>query len=187
MKKKTFLFLPLLLAACSGSEVRDTLGINRSAPDEFKVVSRPPLSVPPDFELRPPVSGGDVVDKSATEQKAKSLILGTQQPASADAVNNTASAGESQLLNRAGAAQADPAIREQIQKDRAVDTETAEDQKSMLENLVGSKSEAGDSTVDPAAEAARIKANKASGKPVNEGEVPTVEPKDSSTLDKLLN
>ena len=47
------------LGACSGgmSGIRSTLGITKEAPDEFGVVSRAPLSLPPDYTLRPPQTG----------------------------------------------------------------------------------------------------------------------------------
>ena len=52
--KHTRYSLPLVLlalAACSGNDVSDTLGLQKSAPDEFVVVSRPPLVVPPPVSL----------------------------------------------------------------------------------------------------------------------------------------
>ncbi len=42
-----------LLVACSGS-VQQKLGLERRVPDEFQVVRRAPLTLPPDFTLRPP-------------------------------------------------------------------------------------------------------------------------------------
>ena len=42
------------LAACSGDELTRTFGLTRDAPDEFQVTTRAPLSMPPDFTLRPP-------------------------------------------------------------------------------------------------------------------------------------
>lgn len=40
-----------LLGACSG--MKKTLGIEKEAPDEFMVMSRAPLSLPPEYNLRP--------------------------------------------------------------------------------------------------------------------------------------
>ena len=50
-----FLALSLVLGACGG--VRDTLGLAKRSPDEFTVVRKAPLSMPPDFNLRPPTPG----------------------------------------------------------------------------------------------------------------------------------
>lgn len=49
----------LLLAGCAETTFQDTLGIGKSAPDETKVRTVQPLSVPPDLDLRPPAPGSD--------------------------------------------------------------------------------------------------------------------------------
>ena len=50
--------LPLMILGCMAlaacSSIREDLGLGRSPPDEFAVIDRPPLSMPPDFGLRPP-------------------------------------------------------------------------------------------------------------------------------------
>jgi hypothetical protein len=45
----------LLLNSCGG--VKEKIGIIKKAPDEFQVYESKPLSVPPNFELRPPAEG----------------------------------------------------------------------------------------------------------------------------------
>ena len=45
----------LLLNGCGG--VKEKIGIIQKAPDEFQVYENKPLSVPPNFELRPPAEG----------------------------------------------------------------------------------------------------------------------------------
>jgi hypothetical protein len=79
-----FFALTLLTSGCSS--VDEALGNTKSAPDEFEVVVRPPLTLPPNFSLRPatdpanaetdsaaltaPVSGTDAVsvsDQSLTQ------------------------------------------------------------------------------------------------------------------------
>lgn len=44
----------MLLSGCS--QVRDTLGLDYSAPDEFGVHELPPLSLPPEYDVTPPSS-----------------------------------------------------------------------------------------------------------------------------------
>ncbi len=55
MKKILFLVALLsgvnVLSACSN--VKQSLGIENSAPNEFMVTTRAPLTLPPDFDLRP--------------------------------------------------------------------------------------------------------------------------------------
>ena len=61
--KKVFFCLALVLlsgclSACSG--VKKKLGLENSAPDEFLVTSRAPLSLPPEYDLRPVTDGSSV-------------------------------------------------------------------------------------------------------------------------------
>ena len=49
------------LAGCSGS-VQESLGLGKRQPDEFQVVRRAPLVLPPDFNLRPPEPGAGAGD-----------------------------------------------------------------------------------------------------------------------------
>lgn len=44
--------LMLALGGCSG--IGDALGFSKRAPDEFEVLAKAPLVVPPDYNLRPP-------------------------------------------------------------------------------------------------------------------------------------
>ena len=47
-------------AALSGCEqAKQALGQSKQPPDEFAVFQRAPLSVPPDFGLRPPAPGAE--------------------------------------------------------------------------------------------------------------------------------
>ena len=47
----------LTLAGCAPGTVQDALGMGKRSPDEFAVVSRAPLILPPDYGLRPPAPG----------------------------------------------------------------------------------------------------------------------------------
>ncbi|MGB1540504.1 MAG: DUF3035 domain-containing protein, partial [Rickettsiales bacterium] len=61
------------LVACSGQEVKKSLGLKRNNPDAFQVVSRPPLSVPPVYHLNPPAS--EPVETSSVDAVAEALVL----------------------------------------------------------------------------------------------------------------
>lgn len=52
----------LLLNGCG--EVKEKIGIIQKAPDEFQVYESKPLSVPPNFELRPPAEGEILTNES---------------------------------------------------------------------------------------------------------------------------
>ncbi len=136
MRSFSMLAAALLLAACSGGEVRETLGLNKRAPDEFTVVSRPPLTVPREFNLLPPNPGEERLSGQAADTQARSLVTSgraqsttlnlldaaSAPDSAAPAVTSAplASGGEEHLLQRVGAAQADPKIREKLYEERSV-------------------------------------------------------------------
>ena len=68
--------LPLLalLGGC-GEEMRKSFGLGKNAPDEFQVVRRAPLSLPPDFQLRPPQPGAVRPQEGSTTEQARSAVL----------------------------------------------------------------------------------------------------------------
>jgi hypothetical protein len=62
-----------LLAGCTG--FKQVVGLEAQAPDEFAVESRAPLTIPPEYDLRPPAPGAprpQEVSPSATAQQALS-------------------------------------------------------------------------------------------------------------------
>ena len=57
-KKVALVALIISVGGCEG--VREAAGIAKKAPDEFAVVTRAPLSMPPDYGLRPPRPGAEL-------------------------------------------------------------------------------------------------------------------------------
>lgn len=96
--------LCLSLTACDGT--KKALGFEKSVPDEYRVMSHPPLSLPPEYGLRPPRPGEDRPQlSSATDRAQKKLIGGS----GSEAVGR--SEAENLFLQQAGAEKADPNIR----------------------------------------------------------------------------
>jgi hypothetical protein len=65
--------LMFLLTGCTG--FKQVVGLEAQAPDEFAVESRAPLTIPPEYDLRPPAPGAprpQEVTPSATAQQALS-------------------------------------------------------------------------------------------------------------------
>jgi len=56
------------LSACSG--VKKTLGLENSAPNEFLVSTRAPLTLPPEYDLRP-VADSENLSPAITGQAAE--------------------------------------------------------------------------------------------------------------------
>jgi hypothetical protein len=68
----TFLCSGVLLSGCSN--FRRDIGLERTAPDEFAVESRAPLTIPPDFDLRPPQPGAARPQEATAAEKARKAI-----------------------------------------------------------------------------------------------------------------
>jgi hypothetical protein len=66
------LTMGVLLAGCSNW--KQTLGIEPIPPDEFAVESRAPLTIPPDFNLRPPAPGAARPQEVSSASKAQGVI-----------------------------------------------------------------------------------------------------------------
>ncbi|MEM1380144.1 MAG: DUF3035 domain-containing protein [Pseudomonadota bacterium] len=91
----------LLLAACASG---GPSGGNRNAPDEFAVLTKPPLTVPPDYALRPPRPGETRPQELSTSERTQQLLLGDQTKA-------PPSNGELAFIQLVGAVNVDPSIR----------------------------------------------------------------------------
>ena len=168
-----------ILSGCT--DVKRQLGVGRNSPDEFAVVKRAPLTLPPEYSLRPP-SGDILPPASEVTQQARSVLMGS---AAAKAEGGTA---EQSFLARTGAVQADPDIRTAINRDNgyiALQSRTVADKLIFWNENEGDLSKAPSSIVDAEAEVERLKKNREEGKPANAGDVPVIEKK-KSTLDKIF-
>ena len=181
--------LPLATGGCSG--VKETLGLTKQSPDEFKVVSRAPLSMPPDYNLRPPTPGAARPQEGTPRDQAEQAVFQHATlpqdaiPPIGEGESETAqSSGESALLQSAGATGVDPNIRQ------LVDTETAEDEadsRTLADTLVfWREPDPYGEVVDPALEQKRINENQALGQPVTEGETPTIVRKKKGALEGIF-
>jgi len=90
------------LSACSST--RTALGLEKVTPDEFRVVTKAPLVVPPDFSLRPPSPGEPRPQELQPESAARAALIGQR-----DSISR--SQGEALLVKAAGADRADPLAR----------------------------------------------------------------------------
>ncbi len=160
----------LVTAGCS--EVRRTFGQVRSAPDEFSVVTRAPLTLPPGLGQQaalPEPSPGAVRPQEGTpEDQAARSVFGAVREVPAGA----RSSGENSILNLAGTEAADPDIR------RKVDRETQGlrvANQFLVHRLLGIQPDPVDPVVNPVAETERMRNAAAVGEPVTAGETPVIE------------
>ncbi len=202
LTRSLFILSLVSLAACTGQDVQQTFGMDRKAPDEFVVYSRPPLSVPPEFDLKPPRPGEESPNVVTTEDQAREVLLGTKRkPATLDEAaakvdtnietavepvltNDAPTGAQSSFLSKAGADKADANIRDELSKDIVAAPKKKKKAQSLYESIVGD--ETAEPIVDAKAEAERIRANRDAGKPVTEGDTPTEDEKPKSVIDKIF-
>ena len=167
-----------LLSGCGG--VADTLGLGRNPPDEFAVVDRPPLALPPDFNLRPPQPGAARPQEINMSERASALLYGANGKVPKAAAVESASDAEKALLTGAGAARAEADIRDLVDRDA---TEKVVTSRRFVDDLLWWRdNRAPAATVDAVAEAKRIQDAKDNGDPVNKGKTPVIEKQKSGWL-----
>ncbi len=148
--------------ALSGCEqIRNASGQSKDSPDEFAVVTKAPLVIPPDFNLKPPAPGTAPTNQTEPTQSAQNALFNADQATVASTLPATMSPGERYFLAAAGVQNADPAIRQQIASDvkgvRAADDSFTN---SML-FWNGPTPAPGSTPVDADAEARRVDAARA--------------------------
>lgn len=170
----------LALAGCT--DARRAIGLDRQSPDEFAVVSRAPLSMPPDLSLPRPRPGAPRPQEPSPTQLAAATVFGASGRASAATGNGTA--GEKALVAQAGSNGIDPSIR------ATVDQETTDlivaDRRWVDSLLFWRKQEEPFNVVDPQKEAQRLREVQAQGKPINDGTVPTIERRRKAPLEGIF-
>ena len=173
--------LALSLAGCE--QARGALGMERQSPDEFAVVARAPLSMPPDYRLRPPKPGAQRPQEASPRKAARRILLDSAKAKEAPP-GASRSPGELALLNRSGALKADPNIRRTVDRES---TAIAEASKSVLDKIVFWQDEAKPGVlVSPKEETRRLREASALGKAPNESPVPTIKRKKRGILEGLF-
>ena len=182
-----FAALAMLATSLIGCEsFREAAGVTKEPPDEFAVVTKSPLVVPPDFNLRPPKPGAAPTNQSSPTEAAQSALFGDDPTAAAAALPGNFSDEERVLLANTGAANADHAIRKQIASDEKA-MEATDD--SFTDTLLFRSPEPDKGkAVNADAEAQRIEAAKTNGQPVGDPKPPATPPEkkpdDSATIQK---
>lgn len=90
---------------------REATGAAKVQPDEFAVMTKAPLIIPPDFNLRPPMPGAPDRNLGAPADQARAALFPGDAAAAAAALGAEYSDGEKTLLAKSGGATADPTIR----------------------------------------------------------------------------
>jgi hypothetical protein len=170
----------LALAAVSMSGCVLIDGSHRTGPDEFGVVTRAPLSQPPDYALRPPREGAQRPNEVSPRDEARSQLLHVSATSgdSPYAARNGADGvtdgqkkdgltpGEHALLKEADALNVDPNIRITVDRESG----RVKEDDSLVDKLVfwKSKQKSGDKVIDAQREADRLRRDAALGVPPSE-------------------
>jgi Protein of unknown function (DUF3035) len=169
------------LGACA--DTRKAIGWDKVSPDEFRVVSRAPLTLPPDFGLRPPAPGQARPNESQPQDVARAALVGTQN-AARPAPPADGSPGERTLVARLGTG-VDAGIRDQIDRESA---QLAEADRSFVDRLLfwQQRDPAQGQELDAQRESQRLREASATGRPAGEGSVAIVRRRQRGWLEGLF-
>lgn len=182
-----------MLSGCGSGQAGNILGFEKSSPDEFAVVKRAPLTLPPDYGLRPPRPGAPRPQAVSARTAAKNSLIGdspagktrrARKATKAARIGNR-SAGEVALLKRTGALDVDPSIRQIINREASGAAEKVEE--DFIDKLLfwrdarTEEQKKGALIVDAARESRRLRENEVLGKPVTTGRTPTIRRKESDS------
>jgi hypothetical protein len=185
----------LMLAACGRGTVQSALGMGKRSPDEFAVISRAPLILPPDYGLRPPAPGENRPGVDTPSERTRATLTGgeVERPtavdqevvsAAFDERGEVVSSGERALIAQATTAPVDPEIRRRIAEENM---QLAQVEDELFTRLVKWRQPSSlGVTIDPAAETERLRANRAAGKPPTEGDSPVITQRRQSVLQGFL-
>lgn len=158
------------LSACEGA--REAIGIGKQSPDEFAVVTRAPLSLPPDFGLRPPRPGAERPQEATVKETARDLLVKSTGASSSSPAQAGATRGETALLARAGATNPNPEIRRTINRESSI---LATENDSFADRLIFWQEKPPPGTlVDAAAEQKRLRENAGLGDAPTKGRTPKI-------------
>ncbi len=192
--------LMLGLAACD--TFKEQVGLTKKAPDEFTVITKAPLVMPPDFSLRPPRPGAKGPQEIEPSERARAALLsgGKDGRATADQARQSgrntlaAAAGrtagvkptgaELLLLQKAGATDADSSIRQIVNRETSV---LAEKDSSFADRLIfWQEKQPFGSTVDAGAEAKRLREAAAAGDAADKGTTPIIKRRKRGWLEGIF-
>jgi hypothetical protein len=124
MVRSSGLRLTVCFAALAGAvglqgcqAVREASGSVKTPLDEFTVLTKAPLVIPPDFNLRPPQPGIASRNEILPDEQAQTALFAVSPEDQLADLGTDYSDGEKLLLSRSQALAADPAIRRTVNAD----------------------------------------------------------------------
>jgi hypothetical protein len=114
---RAVLFAGVAATLIGCESIKEAAGVVKAPPDEFAVVTKAPLVIPPDFNLKPPKPGAAPTNQSSPTDLAQTDLFGDPPDVVAANLPKKYSPEERTLLATTGAASADHGIRQQIAAD----------------------------------------------------------------------
>ncbi len=176
----------LLLSGCGAFE--NLGGAKKVSPDEFRIVSHSPLTMPPNAELRPPRPGEPRPQETSPTDLAKealspTLSARTPQRGPGDATARAGDVSEQALVARASAGGVDPNIRSRVNRDSRT---IADADKTFIDSLIFWQDSPPPGVVlDPTREQQRLREAQASGQPAT-GPTPTIQRRKRGLLEGIF-
>lgn len=175
------LALATLVAGCADTQLTRTFGLVRDTPDEFTVVTRAPLSMPPDFTLRPPQPGAARPQEQSERLAAESALV----PDAALGLGRSGgiTPGQAALVRDAGGP-APRDIRKQVDQEAR---QASADPSFVNKLLFWRKTDPAGVVIDPARESQRLRQDSALGQPPTAGETQIIQDKKKGWFDSLFS
>ena len=168
----------LFLGVAAGIALMTSACASPSGPDEFRVVRKAPLVLPPDYNLRPPKPGESRPQDLLPDAQARIAVFGGD-------LGRDASTGEKLFIKQAGADATDRSVRSQVDFDSAQILRKNRSFADMILNFGKPAATAGQPIVDAAAEAERLKTETEAVKDVTGGQPVVIKPKHATKLPGL--
>ena len=178
----------LMLGGCGMFE--NLGGGKKVSPDEFKIVSHSPLTMPPNAELRPPRPGEPRPQEVTPADQAKEALSPAlaarpqrNQVMTGAAQGPGRTSAEASLVQKAGGGNVDPNIRSRVN----TDTKTINDSdKTFIDSLIfWQDTPPSGVVIDPTKEQQRIRDAQAAGQPAS-GQTQTIKRRQRGLLEGLF-
>lgn len=143
------------------TKIRKSAGVERKSPDEFQVIERPPLVIPPDFSLVPPKQLQQKNIDNIEQDLAEQILFGLNEQN--NSIQNESST-MNKILSKTNAMNVPGTIRDEINENFANETSIDDVFQLTWENEI--------EVLDAVKESERIRENIYNAKSIIEGDTP---------------
>ena len=169
------------LAGCDAGRLSRTFGLSRDAPDEFTVTTQAPLSMPPDYNLRPPRPGAPRPQQQPERVQAEEALIPQVALSTPQTVGT--SPGQAALVQEAG-----PAAPNDIRRRVDQDARLEQANEGFLDKLLyWRKTDTQNVVVDSEREAQRLRQNAALGQSPETGDTPMIQKRRTGWFQSLFS